>query len=60
MMFQSHFLSMAVYAVLTALVMAVIRRRTLKERIRYGLTLFIIMVGGALLFGWFMLMFIRK
>lgn len=59
MIFESHLLSMIVYALLVVVVMTVIRRQTWKERVRYGLTLFLIMVGGALLFGWFMHLFIR-
>jgi hypothetical protein len=57
MIFESHLLSMVVYAFLTALVLAFIRRQERKARLRYGLFVFLIMVGGALLFGWFMYLF---
>lgn len=57
MIFESHLLSMVVYAALAAVVLALIRRPTAKARLRYGLAVFGIMVGGGLLFGWFMYLF---
>lgn len=60
MIFESHLLSMVVYAVFVALVMALIRRTEKKDRIRYGVTLFLIMTAGAIAFGWFMFLFIKK
>jgi len=60
MMLQSHLVSMIIYALLVALVMAFLRREGTKERLRYGVTLFLIMVGGALAFGWFMFLFVKK
>jgi hypothetical protein len=60
MILKSHLLSMIVYAFLVAIVLALIRRTETKDRIRYGITLFLIMVGGALAFGWFMFLFIKK
>jgi apolipoprotein N-acyltransferase len=60
MIFESHLLSMVVYAVFVALVMALIRRTEKKDRIRYGITLFLIMTAGAIAFGWFMFLFIKK
>ncbi len=60
MIFESHLLSMIVYAFLVALVMALIRRADKKSAIRYGVTLFVIMVVGAIAFGWFMFLFIKK
>jgi uncharacterized membrane protein YgaE (UPF0421/DUF939 family) len=57
MIFQSHFISMAVYAALVAVVLALLRRSTPKSRIKYGLFLFLAMAGGALLFGWVMYLF---
>jgi len=60
MILENHLLSMIIYAALVAVVMAVIRRQTLRDRIRYGITLLLIMVGGALAFGWFMFLFIRR
>ena len=58
MIFQSHLLSMIVYAAFVCTVLALIRRNHKKAQIRYGLSLFLIMVVGALLFGWFMYLFI--
>jgi apolipoprotein N-acyltransferase len=60
MIFESHLLSMVVYAVFVSLVMALLRRTERKDRIRYGITLFLIMTVGALAFGWFMFLFIKK
>ena len=60
MILESHLLSMIIYASFVALVMALIRRTKTKERLRYGLTLFLVMVAGALAFGWFMFLFIKK
>ena len=48
---------MIVYAALVCIVLALIRRGELKAQIKYGLTLFIIMVVGSILFGWFMSLF---
>lgn len=56
-MFKSLILSMVVYSAFVSSVMALIRRSEKKEQIRYGLTLFLIMVVGALVFGWFMYLF---
>jgi hypothetical protein len=56
-MFKSLILSMAIYSAFVSSVMALIRRSEKKEQIRYGLTLFLIMVVGALVFGWFMYLF---
>jgi len=58
--FESHLFSMIIYAALVSLVMALIRRTEKKDRVRYGLTLFAIMTVGAVAFGWFMFLFIRK
>jgi hypothetical protein len=58
MILQSHLLSMILYAFFVSVVMALLRREEKKARIRYGVTLFLIMVAGALAFGWFMYLFI--
>jgi hypothetical protein len=58
MILESHLLSMVLYAFFVALVMSLLRREGRKARVRYGLTLFLIMVAGALAFGWFMYLFI--
>jgi hypothetical protein len=60
MMFESHLLSMIVYAFFVALVLALIRRADLKSRLRYGLLLFAVMTAGALAFGWLMFLYINK
>lgn len=60
MILENHLFSLCLYAALTSLVMAVIRRNTTKERLRYGVTLFLIMTAGAVAFGWFMFLFIKR
>jgi len=60
MIFESHLLSMVVYAFFVALVLALIRRPDLKSRLRYGLLLFAVMTVGAIAFGWLMFLFIKK
>ncbi|MCJ7682512.1 MAG: hypothetical protein MUP70_17415 [Candidatus Aminicenantes bacterium] len=55
---NSHFFSMIFYAAFVCIVLALIRRDSRKSRIRYGLTLFLIMIFGSLLFGWLMVLFI--
>ncbi|OGD26177.1 MAG: hypothetical protein A2028_00015 [Candidatus Aminicenantes bacterium RBG_19FT_COMBO_59_29] len=59
MIFRSHLLSMIVYAFFVSVVLALIRRDDRKSRIKYGLSLFLIMVAGALAFGWLMYLFAR-
>ncbi|MCP2604879.1 hypothetical protein NLC29_01820 [Candidatus Aminicenantes bacterium AH-873-B07] len=54
MIFKSHFISMVIYAALASLVLALIRRNNLKDQLKYGFFLFLIMVLGAILFGWLM------
>jgi uncharacterized membrane protein len=56
---QSHLFSMIVYAFFVSVVLALLRRDDRKSRIRYGLSLFLIMIVGALAFGWFMFLFAR-
>jgi hypothetical protein len=51
---------MVIYSFFVSLVMALIRRTEKKDRIRYGAVLFLVMVAGALAFGWFMFLFIKK
>lgn len=58
MIFESHIFSMVLYALFVSLVMSFLRREGRKARIRYGATLFLIMVAGAIAFGWFMYLFI--
>ncbi len=59
MILQSHLFSMIVYAFFVSVVLALLRRDERKSRIKYGLSLFLIMVAGALAFGWFMFLFAR-
>ena len=58
MILKSHLLSLIIYALFVCVVLAIIRRRERKAQIRYFVSLFLIMVVGALLFGWFMYLFI--
>jgi apolipoprotein N-acyltransferase len=58
MILKSHLLSMIIYAFFVCIVLAIIRRHERKAQIRYFISLFLIMIGGALLFGWFMYLFI--
>ncbi|MBS3819820.1 hypothetical protein KGY73_10010 [bacterium] len=57
MILRSHLFSMILYAALVCVVLSLIRRDQLNAQIKYGVTLFLIMVFGALLFGWFMYLF---
>ena len=57
-MFTSLFVSMVFYSAFVSSVLALIRRHDKRARIRYGLSLFLIMVVGALAFGWFMYLFV--
>jgi hypothetical protein len=59
MILQSHFISMVIYAFFVSVVLSLIRRDEKKARIKYGVSLFLIMVAGALAFGWFMYLFAR-
>ncbi|MDH7512371.1 MAG: hypothetical protein QHH14_05420 [Clostridiales bacterium] len=59
MIFQSHLLSMVIYAFFVSVVLALVRKNELKSQVKYGLSLFLIMVIGGLAFGWFMFLFAR-
>ena len=59
MILKSHLLSMIVYAFFVCVVLALIRREKRKNQIKYALSLFLLMVAGALLFGWFMYLLIH-
>ncbi len=48
---------MILYALFVTVVLALLRRSDKRGRIKYGLFLFFIMIGGALLFGWLMYLF---
>ncbi|MCK4758994.1 MAG: hypothetical protein KAT69_03050 [Candidatus Aminicenantes bacterium] len=57
MIWKSHLLSMIVYAIFVCIVLTLLRREDKKSQIKYALFLFLIMVVGGLLFGWFMYLF---
>jgi uncharacterized membrane protein len=59
MILKSHLFSMIVYAFFVSVVLALLRRNDRKSRLKYGLSLFLLMVVGALAFGWFMYFFAR-
>lgn len=59
MILESHLFTMIIYALLVSLVLALIRRSDLKGRLRYGLTLFLVMTLAAIAFGWFMYLFAK-
>ncbi len=48
---------MILYAVFVCIILALIRRDDKRSQIKYAVSLFLIMVGGALIFGWFMYLF---
>jgi hypothetical protein len=50
---------MILYAFFVSVILALIRRDSRKAQIKYGISLFLIMVAGALAFGWFMYFFAR-
>jgi uncharacterized membrane protein len=58
MILKSHILSMVLYTFFVCVVLALIRRDERKAQIKYALSLFIIMIIGAIIFGWFMFLFI--
>jgi hypothetical protein len=57
MIFRSHVLSMVLYAAFVSIVLSFLRRDDHKGRLKYGLVMFAVMVGGAVLFGWLMYLF---
>lgn len=57
-MFKSLLFSMIIYSAFVSAVLALIRRTERKAQIRYAISLFLIMVVGALVFGWFMYLFV--
>jgi hypothetical protein len=50
---------MVIYAFFVSVVLALVRKNELKSQVKYGLSLFLIMVIGGLAFGWFMFLFAR-
>ena len=57
MIWKSHFLSMVLYAAFVCVVLALIRKDNRRAQVKYGLFLFVVMVVGSILFGWFMYLF---
>ncbi|UCC40027.1 MAG: hypothetical protein JSV96_00780 [Candidatus Aminicenantes bacterium] len=57
MIFKSHLISMIIYAFFVCVVLSLIRKRERRAQIKHGLILFLVMVLGAILFGWFMYLF---
>lgn len=49
---------MVIYAFFVCVVLALIRREERKAQIKYAVSLFFFMILGALIFGWFMFLFI--
>lgn len=50
---------MIIYALLVSVVLSLIRRSDLKSQVRYGVTLFLILILASIAFGWFMYLFAR-
>jgi len=57
MIFRSHVFAMVLYAAFVSIVLSFLRRDEPKSRLKYGLVMFAIMVGGAVIFGWLMYLF---
>jgi hypothetical protein len=53
-LFRSHFYTLLIFAILVAPVIAMVRYEDRKMVIRYGLKLFIFMVGGVIAASWVM------
>jgi hypothetical protein len=51
---QSHFFHMLLYSTIVSIFLATLMRPSLRERMRFGATLWIAMVGGALALAWLM------
>ncbi|MBC7362057.1 MAG: hypothetical protein H5U06_07230 [Candidatus Aminicenantes bacterium] len=59
MILESHLFTMIIYALLVSVVLALIRRPDFKSRVKYGVTLFLIMILASIAFGWFMYLFAK-
>ncbi len=53
-LFRSHFYTLLIYALIVAPVIALIRYQDKRMIIRYGIKLFIFMVGGVIVASWVM------
>ncbi len=56
---QSHFLHMVLYSTLVSVFFAVMFKETSRDRLRLGATLWLAMVGGALVLAYVMYPFSR-
>ncbi len=54
MIFRSHLFSMIFFALIVSIVFALIREGSPRAQIKYGISLFLSLVLGAILFGWVM------
>lgn len=54
MIFQSHLISMLVFALIVSTMLAFIKYSDGRRIFRYALKLFLYMAGGVILFSWFM------
>lgn len=54
MIFKSHFITMFIYAVIVSVILAMVRFEKKEEIIKAGLKMFIMMVGGVIIFSWIM------
>ncbi len=54
MIFKSHMISMLVFALVVAILLAFIRHSDLRQVRRYALKLFLFMAGGVVAFSWLM------
>jgi len=52
--FKSHMISMLVFALVVAILLAFIRHSDLRQVRRYALKLFLFMAGGVVAFSWLM------
>jgi hypothetical protein len=50
----SHFESLTIFALLVAVVFAVINKNTLREQLRYGVFVFFSFLAAAIVVGWIM------
>lgn len=54
MIFKSHMISMLIFALVVAVILAFIRHNDLRQVRRYALRLFLYMAGGVIVFSWLM------
>lgn len=54
MIFRSHMISMLVFALIVSVILAFIRHDEKGAILRYGLKVFLYLVGGVIAFSWLM------